>query len=403
MIRPGNWIKFVPGKHRAVHASCVRIQRAVVRTAQSNDAVDSELPHGQKSGTMRTYLRVWHAYLTFARDQGYGGRIPGMRCAWDLVLLWKFMQHRARRCKTTTVVSALSALAHMGAMFNHLLATSRYDSDSLMYRKICKMRRQLKIDYALAHNELATAYGPDQCCPLAKGDVSLILSGFSVRSFSYFRKLSRYNRHHVVASVLQHSQGLRFGHFPARMYTWQAFVWSATKREFHLVTDWHRYSGTHRYHLHFPTRTDQLEIRYEVRSVRGKLLATLTPGIVLQWHFSMLRSEREEIVFDPMGKGEPPSRVDRQRWLRDVLLSVLPRSERRARAQVQSVTPHSFRPGLAGDLLSAGVPLSQIMQRCRWLSRRVAKMYAERPSLQALRVSSAFELLGPQSCMPASL
>ena len=213
MIRPGNLIKFVPGMHRAVHVSCLRIQRAVVSAANSGEGVDSEMPHGQKPSTIRTYLRVWHSYLTFARGQGYAGRVPGMRCPWNLPLLWKFMQHRARRCKPTTVVSELSALAHMGSMYNHLLATSKYDADSLMYRKIVKMRRQIRIDYALSHNELAATYGPDHCCPLGKGDVSLILSAFGVRSFSAFKRLARYNRHHVAASVLQHCQGLRFGHF----------------------------------------------------------------------------------------------------------------------------------------------------------------------------------------------
>ena len=177
-------------------------------------------------------------------------------------------------------------------------------------------------------------------------------------------------------------------------------MWSAAKREFHLVTDWHRYSGTHRYHLRFPSRTTQPEIQYRVRSPDGKLLAVLTPGMILQWHFAILRSDGESLVFDPVGRGRSPSREDRQRWLRDVLLSTLPCRDRKARAQVEFVTPHSFRPGLAGDLLSAGATLQQIMRRCRWASAGVAKMYAERPSLGTLRTSSTFNLLGPHSCLP---
>ena len=83
------------------------------------------------------------------------------------------------------------------------------------------------------------------------------------------------------------------------------------------------------------------------------------------------------MAFDPNGDGSAPDRTARQRWLRDLLLTALPDTETAARALVLHVTPHSFRSGLAGDLLRAGEQLSAIMQACRWWSERVARMYAE--------------------------
>ena len=57
------------------------------------------------------------------------------------------MRFRLKACKPSTIISEMSALAHFGAHFGFLLATSRHDADSVMYRRICDMRAQLTIDY----------------------------------------------------------------------------------------------------------------------------------------------------------------------------------------------------------------------------------------------------------------
>ena len=101
----------------------------------------------------------------------------------------------------------------------------------------------------------------------------------------------------------------------------------------------------------------------------------------------------ETVVYCPRGSGVTPSREERQRWLRMVLLAALPRSDKVARALVEKVTPHSWRPGLAGDMLAEGTTDAERMRRCRWLSKRVADMYAERPSLGRQRQSSSVQRL----------
>ena len=57
------------------------------------------------------------------------------------------------------------------------------------------------------------------------------------------------------------------------------------------------------------------------------------------------------------------------------------------------VTPHSFRPGLAGDLLRAKQSYDVIMRICRWASRKVARMYAQRPALGSFLESSQFRVI----------
>lgn len=97
-------------------------------------------------------------------------------------------------------------------------------------------------------------------------------------------------------------------------------------------------------------------------------------------------------MFAPIVDGEF-TRADRQAWLRRSLLAALPLSEARARAMVAHVTPHSFRPGLAGDLLQEGEGLESIMVQCRWHGQRVVRIYAERTSLSMTRRSDEFRFI----------
>ena len=87
---------------------------------------------------------------------------------------------------------------------------------------------------------------------------------------------------------------------------------------------------------------------------------------------------------------ELTTRADRQAWLRQALLRALPAEEVRARAMVQFVTPHSFRPGLAGDMLEDGMSLDGIATECRWHGRRIVRIYAERDSLSSARRTDGF-------------
>ena len=85
-------------------------------------------------------------------------------------------------------------------------------------------------------------------------------------------------------------------------------------------------------------------------------------------------------MFAPYSNGES-TRSNRQAWLRNALLAAIPAKEARARAMVAEVTPHSFRPGLAGDLLEQNMSLAAIAVQCRWQGVRNVRMYAERLSL----------------------
>lgn len=122
------------------------------------------------------------------------------------------------------------------------------------------------------------------------------------------------------------------------------------------------------------------------------MLDTIPAATVLQWHFELLRRAGELTAFAPVAGGVI-SRADRQQWLRSSLLAALPLNDDKARRLVHFVTPHSFRPGLAGDLLLEGLSLTQIATVCRWQGARIVRIYVERQPLSAFRSSTRFRLI----------
>ena len=390
MIRPPQLATFTAAFSTAVHADCHSLARAAeLQERRISKQRNAALPHGKKDGTMETYARQWSKYVDFAERRGLAHMIPGKNCPWDLLLLWRFMQFRARTCKPSTIVSELSALAHFGAHYGFLLSTSKHDHDSLTYRRVCNLRSQLSLNYRAGRGAGTVAIGPEQCCPLGFAAVELILSALRIYDFRAFASLSRFDRHQVVASLLQHSTAMRFGHFAARMYTISAFAWSHLDSCYILTTDWHRYSGVHRYCLRFPLHA-KAPLLYTVRKTDNTVVCSLSTAKVLMWHFSILRAAGDTTVIAPSADKVPPVRAHRQRWLRAILFAALPDHERTARKLITSVTPHSWRPGLAGNLLRAGWLMDAVMRACRWWSERVARMYAERPCLTDARHSAEF-------------
>ena len=172
----------------------------------------------------------------------------------------------------------------------------------------------------------------------------MLLSAFRLTSETRFNELTRKDRHHLVASLLQHAGGImRFGHFRDRQYTLDSFSVDAADGTVRLVTDWSRYAG----------RRQFLSSSQPARA--SKLCGTtFTRRTAISWtrtqrrrcHFARLQRDQETRVFAPEND-TTCSRDDRQVWLRDVLGDALPVAERQAQASVGHVSPHSFRTVIA--------------------------------------------------------
>ena len=131
---------------------------------------------------------------------------------------------------------------------------------------------------------------------------------------------------------------------------------------------------------------------YNVWAPNGDLLDTYPACTILHWHFRQLQRAGETRVFAPV-PGASCSRTQRQAWMQEVMYAALPIVEREARAEIEKVTPHSWRPGLAGDLYREGVSLQRIESVCRWSTPKVIRLYAERPCMSMARLTNGFRLI----------
>jgi len=78
--------------------------------------------------------------------------------------------------------------------------------------------------------------------PLGGDEVAAVmLQMFGVHDEASFNRLPRACRHHIVVSAMQHTAGLRFGHFIFRNYRKCDLAWNRLGAT--LLTDWQRYPG----------------------------------------------------------------------------------------------------------------------------------------------------------------
>ena len=128
---------------------------------------------------------------------------------------------------------------------------------------------------------------------------------------------------------------------------------------------------------------------HEVKRPDGTVATVVTAAMVTAWHFDDLCRKSELYAFRPV-LGQVTSRDARQTWIRKALLAALPLQEHEAPAFVEDVTPHSFRAGLASDVLREGHSLQTIGSICRWDSVKAITLYAERPCMSMFRKTHAF-------------
>ena len=99
-----------------------------------------------------------------------------------------------------------------------MLPTRKEDGNALLHRDIAAMKREIALYYRAKKGIAGTTYDVDHSTPLGQSSVELMLSALGVVSEEAFRALQRADRHHIWASLVQHTVGMRFGHFLARDY-----------------------------------------------------------------------------------------------------------------------------------------------------------------------------------------
>lgn len=325
---------------------------------------------------MDSYASEWDRYVHFASRSGT--EVPGRDCPWDPEVLWAYMRLRSRTCKPATITSHLSKLAHAGTLHGFVLPTTKDDCAPLLHRQIGLMKRQLVLDGK--HGGGSQVYDPVRSTPLGTAAVGGLFAAFGVTDESSFAAQSRATRHHLNCCVMQHSCGMRFGHFVQRRYTVRDVVVNPGDGSMRLMTDWGRYAKRRSFCLEFAARPHHACQVYTLRSAAGRVVSQVAAMSVMAWHIRGIRRDVGDLLFEPY-PGLKARSAERHRWLQAALLAALPLGDVVARGMVSSVTPHSFRSGLASDMRRSGAPPLEIARECRWTSLRAMHLYAERLSL----------------------
>ena len=230
-------------------------------------------------GTTVSYSKELSRYIAFTMLRGYD-EVPGLEVAWCMSLLWHFLSFRASTRRPSSLASILSALSHFGTDAGYLLATSKYDSDSLTYRRIVRMKKELTLRHRAKFGGLVAGYGPNRCTPLGCAMVSLLFSAFGVVDKASFQTCPRAVRHNLWCNAMQHTRGMRFGHFIYRSYVMDSFDIDARDGTARLVTDWHRYSGKSRYCLKFAVFPKWSCMLYDLRAPDGTIVDSVSAATV---------------------------------------------------------------------------------------------------------------------------
>ena len=236
------------------------------------------------------------------------------------------------------------------------------------------MKSQLRLEDCI--NERVE---PEDGMPVLAADIGNIFSAHAVTDFVSFMRQPRGTRHHLCNCCMQHTGGMRFGHFTNRAYRKSDFR-QLKDGSWQLTADWSKYPRGPAKVL-FPARPRWQTFRYLVRS-RGQQTVSITAAQVLSWHVISLQDS--DIVFRPF-VDRPTTRVQRQRWLRAtftaafVASTVPPLS-----SAIKRITPHSFHAGFAVDLHMEGMELSRIARTGRWKSTAAVAVYTARAGFASL-------------------
>ena len=136
--------------------------------------------------------------------------MPGRDVKWNMSLLWEYLLERSRTCEPTAPVQIATKLPHFGVMHGFVMATSKFDANTGDYNTIRNMKLQLAIQAReLAKEQEKQHQDVEWCTPVGKR-VEMLLSAFWVDSQQAFQRLGRSDRHHICATVMQHTGGMRF-------------------------------------------------------------------------------------------------------------------------------------------------------------------------------------------------
>ena len=186
--------------------------------------------------------------------------------------------------------------------------------------------------------------------------------------------MNRQTRHYLAMSVTMHTGCMRF-RLMQEIHRKCVVRWSQPYKAYLIVADWRKMKQlSGEYTVKFPVTPKFQSMVYDAYDSKGRVTGKFTAASVLKWQIDIAQSTKGRYVFEPEKGKEPLARRFKE-WIRTSFRALLTGRGEETEALVKTMTPHSFRAGLASDLERSDVPRPTIKKLGRWSSERAMEQY----------------------------
>ena len=340
-----------------------------------------EFGYGLEPKSKKAYRDEWNLYLRFCQRSSIR-RVPGRDVRWSFAVVRDYLQWRSRRVNVRTLHGIKSKLKHGGLCWGYVLPNAKGEEPAALRLQLALVHRAIGKRQARECKAAGTTTDPKRSLALGRVAIGLLFSAYGATTRAGFRKLDVATRHWLVICVAMHTGCMRFK-LLKKLCKADALRWSQADQTYRLASDWRKMKRGGAFTVPFPLRPAFRAMRYSGYSRRGKRTDAFTAAHVLRWHVEERGSMRGNL-FAPMGNVKV-SRRSFQVWLRESFGRLLVGKKQEMAALVASITPHSFRAGMASDLERDQVPRLHIKKVGRWQSDRAMEQYARDGLAQRLR------------------
>ena len=329
--------------------------------------------YGLEPRSKKSYKDEWRLYLQFCKRRGIS-TVPGRDAPWTIGPVRDYLEWRSQRVNVRTLHSVRSKLKHCSICYGHLLPNAKGENPAELRLQLAMVMRMVGKRQAKDCKQRGISSDPKRSLALGRVAIGLLFSAYDATTEAGFRALDSSTRNWLATCACMHTGCMRFK-LLKMMCKSRSVRWSQADRTYRLASDWRKMKRGGAFTVPFPSNPDFGAMRYCGYSKEGKELTQFTAATILRWHIK-LRGSTKGNLFAPLGKSTTPSRRAFQAWLRASFARLLVGDAAEIAALVASITPHSFRAGMAGDLERERVPRLHIKKVGRWASDKAMEQYA---------------------------
>lgn len=320
--------------------------------------------------------------MGFCKRKGWQ-RVPGRDEPWSISPLEAYFQWRSNTNNVRSLRGIRSKLKHCSLCYGHILPSAQGEGPTGLRKQLDLVLNGVEKRHKREAKKAGRSSEPKRSLALGKVAVGMLFSAHGATSSANYRRLHRPTRHWLETSVCMHSAAMRF-QLIRELRKHNALRWSRAERTYRMAADWDKMKRKGAYTIPFPAAPRYHSLKYHWYDETGRAQGDFTAATILHWHQQIAKETGDTAMFSPLGEA-CPSQAEFQSWLRESFRAMLSKgNEVEIEALIGAMTPHSFRAGLAGDLVREGIPRRVIMKHGRWMSSKAMEQYTRDALAQRL-------------------